>query len=625
MGIARKGWKLLVAIKDGLVLILMLLFFGGLYAALSISPHSDSATDGALLLDLGGSIVEQPVEPGLGDLLAGGPITRDYRLRDVLHALDQAAGNDRIKAVALDLDIFTGGGQAALANVGDALERVKRTGKPVIAYATAYSDDTYQLAAHASEVWLDPLGGVLIAGRGGPNLYYAGLLERLGITANVYRVGAYKAAVEPFTRTGMSPEAREAAQALAESLWENWLEDVKRARPKADLVGYVGAPQDRVAAAGGDMAQAALRAGLVDRIGDRTEYGRRLAELAGEGAEAVPGSFRAVTYDAWLADHPPAAAAGTIGVLTVAGNIVDGPADIGTAGAETVVENLETGLREHDLKALVVRVDSPGGSTTASERIRRALVAVRERGIPVVISFGSVAASGGYWIATAGDHIMAEPSTITGSIGVFGILPSFEGTLAKLGLNADGVQTTPLTGEPDLLRGPSPIADRLIQMGVENIYGRFIRLVAEARDMPARRVNEIAQGRVWAGGTARQLGLVDQFGSLDAAVAEAARRAGIDPAQAAPVYLEAEPDLFAQMIASAARQDRARAARDPFAKLARRPEQVLQRLAGDMQAMVSGPAIQAWCLECPAPAPVRAAAAEPRPAFLDMLRRLTGF
>jgi protease IV len=601
-----KAWKVVVGIKDALVLIFMLIFFGSLYAALSASPYKDSAERGALRLDLSGAIVEQPSQSNPFDLVGGTPATREYRVSELIHALDTAASDDRIQAVALDLDLFTGGGQTAIANVGEAIDRVRRANKRVVAYATGYGDDTYQLAAHADEIWLDPLGAVVIAGPGGANLYYAGLLERLGITANVYRVGAFKSAVEPYTRSDMSPEARQAAQALADALWGTWQQDVRQARPRAQVARYVADPNAAIAGAGGDMAQAALRAGLVDRIGDRTEFGRRMAELAGTEDEDVPGSYRAVHYDAWIDDHPASDAGGQIAVLTVAGMIVDGNAPAGTAGAETIARNLERGLARGDIEALVVRVDSPGGSVTGSERIRRAILAAKARGIPVVVSMGSVAASGGYWIATAGDVIFAEPSTITGSIGVFAVLPSFQGTLERLRVGADGVRTTPLSGEPDLLRGPSPQANQLLQMGVEATYRRFINLVAAARRLPPARVDEIAQGRVWDGGTARQIGLVDRFGSLDDAIAEAARRAHIEPADARPVYLEREPGWLGQLLADAASDEdgQDQAARDAFSRLARRPEALIERALHDARQLLSGPAIQVRCLECPAVAPL---------------------
>jgi protease-4 len=599
-----KAWRLLVGVKDGLVLIFMLLFFAMLYAALSVNPYAGGAAEGALLLDLRGTISEQPAEPDPVDVLAGGaPAAREYRLRDVIHTLDRAAGDERVKAVALDLDRFAGGGQAALGDVAAALGRVRKAGKPVVAYATGYSDDSYMLAAQASEIWLNPMGAVLVAGPGGTNLYFKGLLDKLGVTANVYRVGAYKAAVEPFTRMDMSPESREANQALAGALWENWQQDVAKARPKAQLQAYAMQPVERIAASGGDIAKAALAAGLVDRLGERIAFENRMRELVGTSDESRPGSFRTIKYDAWLAANPLPTTEGEIGILTVAGAIVDGKADPGTAGAETIVNNLERGLSQHDLKALVVRVDSPGGSVTASERIRQAVIEAKGRGIPVVVSMGSVAASGGYWVATPGDRIFAEPDTITGSIGVFGIIPSFEGTLEKLGVGADGVRTTPLSGEPDLLRGPSQVADRLIQLGVENIYRRFIGLVSTTRKLPPERVHQIAQGRVWDGGTARQLGLVDAFGSLDAAIAEAARRAKLDPEEAKVVYLEKQPNFIDQMFRGLAQSnDEDEGSADVFGRVAARPELMLMRGLFDARAILSGPAIQARCLECPAAA-----------------------
>ncbi len=603
-----KVWRLLVGVKDGLVLMFMLLFFGLLYAILSANPHAGSASEGALVVELKGLLVEQPVEADPLDAISGSPAIKEYRLRDVVNALETAAVDERVKVVALDLDSFLGGGQAALSDVAAAIDTVRRAKKPVIAYATAYTDAGYQLASHASEIWMNPMGGVLIAGRGGNNLYFKGLLDKLGVTANVYRVGAYKSAVEPFTRTDMSPESREAAQALAGALWEVWQQEVGKARPKAQLASYAMQPVERFEASGGDMAKAAMAAGLVDRLGDRTAFGDRLTEIVGTDDETLPGSYRGIKLDAWIADNPSSTPGGEIGILTVAGEIVDGRGGPGAAAAETVVENLQKGLSRNDLKALVLRVDSPGGSTLASERIRQAVLDAKSRGLPVVVSMGSVAASGGYWISMPADRIFAEPETITGSIGVFGIIPSFEGTLQKLGVGADGVRTTPLSGEPDILHGPSPVADRLIQLSVENIYRRFISLVSTARKLPPERVHQIAQGRVWDGGTARQLGLVDGFGSLDAAVAEAARLAKLDPDDVGTVYLEAEPTLLSRLFSSMSEDTEAEpAAQTMFAQMGGLTETMLMRGLLDAQRILSGPTIQARCLECPSSnAPLRA-------------------
>ncbi|MFN3387653.1 MAG: signal peptide peptidase SppA [Allosphingosinicella sp.] len=598
MKFAGKVWKLLVGIKDGLVLLFMLLFFALVWAAMSARPTLGAGDRGALVLDFSGPIVEQPAQATPADALTGA-VSREYRLRDVVHALRKAAQDERIKAVVLDLDVFAGGGQAALGEVGDALDEVRRAEKPVLAYATAYDDDSYQLAAHASEVWLNPMGGVIVAGPGGNNLYFASLLDRLGVTANVYKVGTYKAAVEPVTRSDMSPEARENLQSVFGTMWESWREDVARVRPKAQVAAYTADPAGRIAAAGGDLAKAALQAGFVDRIGDREAFSRRVAEIAGTEHDSVPGSFRHVAYDKWAEAHRADEGSGQIGVVTVAGAIVDGEAGLGTAGAETIVAALEEGLRTHKLKALVVRIDSGGGSALASERIRQALLAARAKGLPVVVSMGSVAASGGYWIATAGDKIYAEPSTITGSIGVFGILPSFEGSLQKLGIGADGVKTTPLSGEPDLLRGPSAEADRLLQMSVEGIYRRFLAIVAENRKMPVEKVDQIAQGRVWAGGTARQLGLVDAFGDMDEALAEAARLAKLAPEDAKPVWIEKKPDFFEQLLLGMTSGDTGESP-DAFGRIAQQQKRLMLRAAADVELLLSSGSVQARCLDCPA-------------------------
>src|SRR5919112_1733068 len=521
MKFVRAIWKLLVGIKDAMVLLVMLLFFGMLYTALSARPAP--VKDGVLDLNLNGSVVEQPARAEWSDV-SGGSRLQQYRLRDLVAALDQAKDDGRVKAVALDLDGFMGGGGTALHDLAAAIRRVRDAGKPVLAYGVGYSDDGYAVASAASEVWLNPLGAVLIAGPGGSNLYYKGLLDKLGVTANVYRVGTYKSAVEPYIRNDMSPEARQNYQALDQARLETWKQQVKQARPKANIDLFLTNMNGAVAAAGGDMAKAALQAGLIDRIGDRRAFEARLAQLGGgKGERGI--AFKQVKLGSYIADAVDRKPSGPIGVVTIAGMIIDGKAGPGTAGGDTIAKQIEDGIWTKSVKALVVRVDSPGGSVLASERIRQALLEAKGKKIPVVVSMGSVAASGGYWVSTPANFIYAEPSTITGSIGVFGVLPSFQGTLKKLGIGADGVKTTPLSGEPDLLKGPSPQASQLLQTGVESIYGRFLSIVAQARHKTPQEIDQIAQGRVWDGGTARQLGLVDGFGGMEEAVAKAGQPA----------------------------------------------------------------------------------------------------
>jgi protease-4 len=400
----------------------------------------------------------------------------------------------------------------------------------------------------------------------------------------------------------MSPAAKENYQSLDQATLESWRQQVKQARPKANIDLFLGNMNGAVAAAGGDMAKAALAGGLVDKIGTRRDFEARLAELGGKGKNDA--GFARIKLHSFVADTVDSNPRGPIGVVTIAGMIVDGKAGPGTAGGDTIAKEIEDGIRRDEVKALVVRVDSPGGSVLASERIRQALLEAKAKKIPVVVSMGSVAASGGYWVSTPADFIYAEPSTITGSIGVFGVIPSFQGTLAKLGIGADGVKTTPLSGEPDLMKGPSPEANQLIQAGVESMYGRFLGIVAASRHKTPAQVDQIAQGRVWDGGTARQIGLVDGFGGMDEAIAKAAQLAKLGDERGIR-YLEPAPSFREELLATLASDegDDTAVPEDAFASLARAPQQQLAAMLGEVRSILAGPSIQARCLECPASAP----------------------
>ena len=601
MKFVRAIWKLLVGIKDALVLILMLLFFGLLYSALS--ARAAPVRDGVLDLNLNGSVVEQPARASWSDVASGNRLG-EYRLRDLISALDEARGDSRVKAVALDLDGFTGGGQTAVGDLADAVRRVRAAGKPVVAYGVGYSDSSYLLASAASEIWLNPLGAVLVTGPGGSNLYYKGLLDKLGVTANVYRVGTYKSAVEPFIRNDMSPAAKENYTALDQAELGDWRARIKQARPKANVDLFLGNMNGAIAAAGGDMAKAALANGLIDRIGTRREFEDRLAQLGGKG-DKKDTAFARINLSSYVSDVVERNPRGPIGIVTIAGLIVDGKAGPGTAGGDTIAGEIEQGIRD-GIKALVVRVDSPGGSVLASERIRQTILEAKAKKIPVVVSMGSVAASGGYWVSTPADFIYAEPSTITGSIGVFGVIPSFQGTLKKLGIGADGVKTTPLSGEPDLFKGPSPEANQLIQSGVNAMYARFLNVVGSARHKSPQQVDQIAQGRVWDGGTAHQLGLVDGFGAIDDAVAKAAQLANLGNERGVR-YLEPPVSFRQELIETLASEhnDDSAVPQDAFASIARAPQQQLAEMLSEVQSVLAGPSIQARCLECPTIAPVR--------------------
>nr|WP_281375643.1 signal peptide peptidase SppA [Sphingomonas yantingensis] len=612
----RAAWKLLVGIKDALVLLFMLLFFAALFAALTARPNPATVTDGALVVALQGQLVEQPEETDPFAGLAGGQMAKQTRLRDVIRALDLAKTDARVKAVVLDMDSFTGGYPAVVAQAAEAVAAVRATGKPVLAYALGYTDAGYLIAANASEIWAHPLVGTAFMGPGGSQLYYKGLIDKLGVNAHIYRVGTYKSAVEPYLRADQSPEARAANQALYGAILSRWQELVSKARPKARVADFLARPADMIRAAGGDMSRANLAAGILDKTGDKIAFGKRVAELVGAPSGKPVGSFNTIKIADYLAANPLPTTGDAIGVVTIAGEIVDGEAGPGRAGGDTVARLVLKGLAEKKLKALVVRVDSPGGSVLASETIRQAILQAKAQGLPVIVSMSGLAASGGYWVSTPADMIFAEPNTITGSIGVFGVIPTFENALSKIGVTADGVRTTPLSGQPDVFGGTTPEFDTILQSSIEDIYRRFVGVVSASRKLPPARVNEIGQGRVWDGGTARQIGLVDRFGGLKDAIAEAARRAKLDPAKVRTVYLEKEPGWAAQIAEAWQReQDRDKGSEDAalgsdlFARIAADRRASLAQAAGDVRRLLTGQSVQARCLECAGFAP-----ADPRGA-----------
>jgi protease-4 len=607
----RKVWNLLVAIKDGLALIFLLLFFVALFGLFAGRPNpSLPVSEGALLLQLDGVVTEQPAEIDPLAALSGGNDLKEIRVRDVVHALETAATDKRITSVVLDLDRFLGGGQVSLAEIGDAIDKVRAQKKPVLAFATAYTTDSYQVAAHASEIWADPIGGVGIAGPGGSRLYYKGLMDKLGVTANIYRVGTFKSAVEPYLRSDQSPEAKQADMAYAGALWENWLADVKKARPKAKIDPFIADTAGAVRAAGNDLSKASLDAALIDTLGSRMAFNSRVAEISGAFDDSQPWNYNAIPLDNWVAANPPAEPGSAIAVVPVIGEIVDGEAPNGVAGGTTIAQHILDAAADDSIKAIVLRVDSPGGSVLASEEIRQALLAAKAKKLPVVVSMANVAASGGYWIATPADRIFAEPDTITGSIGVFGILPSFEQTLAKAGITTDGIKTTPLSGQPDILGGVNDEFNQLAQASVEDIYARFTGLVAKSRKQPLAKVQEIAEGRVWAGGTARQIGLVDQFGGLPDAIAAAAKLAKVDGDYHAR-YFENEPSEFSKMLASwagAEQEPEAALPRGWFGIAAMNRQMIERRVIQDLSLLTEAGSVQASCLDCRAYLP-----AVPRP------------
>lgn len=603
MGFAGKVWRLLVAIKDGLTLVLLLLFFFLLYAVLTARPSPGQVRGGALLLTLNGSIVEEPaVYDPLDALMSSQAPAKEFRTRDLVRALDAAAKDSRIKAVVLDLSRFTGGGLVSIEQVGAALDRVRAAKKPVLTWAVGYADDGVMLAAHSSEVWVDPMGGAFVLGPGGETLYYGKLLERLKINVHVFKVGTYKDFVEPYIRDSASEPSKEARRALYAAIWDNWKADVAKARPKADIARVTGDPAGWLKAANGDAAQASLQAGLVDKIGDRADFGTRVAEIVGaDPLDPLPGHFLHSSLGPWLAANPASTTGTAIPVVTVAGDIVDGKAGPGTAGGDRIARLIDEATAAN-APALVLRVDSPGGSVMASQAIRSALMRFKAGGRPVVVSMANLAASGGYWVSTPADRIFAEPGTITGSIGIFAIVPSFEKLLGEWGVKGDGVRTTPLSGQPDVLSGLTPEVESMLQSNIEAGYARFVGLVAQSRRKTPAQIDAIAQGRVWDGGTARQIGLVDQFGGLDDALAWVAGQAKLAPGAWHPEFEGQDVNPYASLIdrLKGGDEDDDEAGGQDFAALAasRERAQLASALSG-LDRLAGSAGAQAYCLDCP--------------------------
>lgn len=472
-------------------------------------------------------------------------------LGDLLDAIDSAAQDERIKLLFLKLDTGFYAGQAQLEELAAAVTRFRKTsGKPVYAYAPDMGQQSYFLAAAADEVFIDPLGMVFLQGYENYPLYFKEALDKLGVTVNVFRVGEFKSAVEPFTRESMSPQARENAQGWLDDLWLGWREQVARARGLSveDLQRYSDEFATRLAEHQGDTAALAKAAGLVDHVLGLHEIRAMAGELVGMDEEH--GSFRQIPHTRYLRAidreqrhvatqtkpaQPLPEDAGDISLIVVQGQIVPGESSMGFAGGETLRRLIDQARDDEYSKALVLRVDSPGGSVFASEQMRRAIVRYQASGRPVVVSMASVAASGGYWISMNADRILAHATTITGSIGVFGLVPTFENSLDKLGIATDGVGTTNWSGGLSPVRPLSPAARQGLQMVVEKDYRNFISRVAEARELPLETVDSIAQGQVWSGQDALDLGLIDALGDFDVAVEQAAALAGLKDFEVVPV------------------------------------------------------------------------------------------
>ncbi len=486
----------------------------------------------ALVLNPQGDIVEEfsgsPLDQAIRQ--ATEQVLHETRLRDLVEALGRARDDDRIERLVINPSEMGHAGMASLLELEVAIADFKTSGKPVVALADNLQQQQYYLAAMADEIWLNPQGMVWLDGFSAYRNYFADAMDKLEVEINLFRVGEYKSAMEPWIRNDMSPEDRNASLLWLSSLWQQYLEGVSRQRgiPLVDLSAAINGFADRLDAADGDFARLALELGLVDQLVSRPEANQQLASM-GATARGSEG-YRQVGFEHYLdltdmqQDH---SSRNTVAVVVLEGEIVRGDQPPGMAGAETLITRLRSVAEKPDVKAVVLRLNSPGGEVFASELIRREVQALRESGRVVVVSMGDVAASGAYWIATAAEEIWATPATITGSIGVFGMLPTFSRPLNKLGIHTDGVGTTPLAGKLRLDMPLDADVKRIFQRSTEQIYEDFVALVSTARSMSLEEVNRVARGQVWSGVQARDRGLVDQAGGLKQAIDSAARIAGL--------------------------------------------------------------------------------------------------
>lgn len=532
------------------IVVLNAVFFLILFLVIGmfLAERELSVDDGiALVVAPQGTIVEQytgnPVERALERML--GDEEPQARMRDLTLAIRNAAGDERIKALVVHTDELWGAGLAQLQELGRAIDAFRESGKPVLAYGDYFEQSQYYLAAHADEVMMHPDGLLFLEGLSRYRAYFKEGLDKLAVDVHLFRVGEYKSAGEPYVRNDMSQEARDANLNWLGELWDTYVSEVAAAREMDPVLvrDFIERYGPRLESAGGRASKAAVEAGLVDELATRDQFRDRLIGIVGEDEDSH--SFRQIDFESYAnavrltrINRPER----KVAVVVAQGAIIGGEQPPGTIGAESTAQLLRDARFDDKVEAVVLRVDSGGGSAFASEVIRREIELTRKAGKPVVVSMGSVAASGGYWISMSADRIFAEPTTITGSIGVFGLFMNYPRTLDKIGVNVDGVGTTKFAGAFHPGREFNPEVGNIVQQLVEQTYEEFIAQVAESRGLDPSAVREIARGRVWSGARALELGLVDEHGGLDAAVAAAAKLAKVSEYRVD--YVERELSAF---------------------------------------------------------------------------------
>lgn len=531
-GFFKWTWRVLNLVREmvlNLFFIFLVLVGVGIWMQIGNGSNSEQTARGALLLDISGVIVDKPSTNhrlgALGRQLFGASSDRlqENSLFDIVNAIRQAKDDRNITGIVLDLKNFTGADQPSMRYIGKALREFRDSGKPVFAVGENYSQGQYYLASFANKIWLSPQGQVDLHGFATNGLYYKTLLDKLKVSTHVFRVGTYKSAVEPFIRDDMSPAAREADSRWIGELWQNYLHTVSANRQISPQQLFPGAQAiiDGLTSVGGDTAKYALDHKLVDALASSADVEKALTKQF--GWSKTENNYRAISYYDYTL-KTPADTGGTIAVIFANGAIMDGEETPGNVGGDTTASQIRDARLDPKVKAIVLRVNSPGGSVNASEVIRAELAAARAAGKPVVVSMGGMAASGGYWISTPANYIVASPSTLTGSIGIFGVINTVENSLSSIGVHSDGVSTSPLA-DISMTKALSPEVQQMMQLSIEYGYKRFITLVADARKRTPEQIDKIAQGHVWTGEDAKANGLVDSLGDFDDAVAKAAELA----------------------------------------------------------------------------------------------------
>lgn len=524
-------WQLLRWLRSTTLDLIFLLIIAVIIAAIVSPKHASLPEEAPLHIAPQGFLVDQySFNPSSLDFTSNLP--QETHVRELVETIKYAADDQRITTLILQLDYLLGGGLSKLEEIGAALEIFKASGKPIIAYADSYTQQQYYLASYADEIYLHEMGSLLLTGFGVYRNYMKDAVDKLAINFHVFQAGDYKDAVENYTRNNMSKPSRDHYSQVINDLWGVYSSRIENQRnlPSGTLDDYINNLPIHLEKADKDQAELALDFGLVDSVTSRVNLRQQLVQRFGEGRRKA--TFQAIEYKDYLqyidAAKPGPQNQAAIGLIVGRGTILDGKQPEGDIGGDSMAELIRQARHDSDIQVLVLRINSGGGSAFASEVIRRELLATRAAGIPVLISMGSMAASGGYWLATAADEIWATPTTITGSIGVWALVPTFENTLNKLGITNDGVGTTKMSAAMHLERPMTKETERVIQLGIDSVYQRFLNIVADARDSTVEEIHKIAQGRIWTGATAHSLGLVDKLGSLDDVLNAAAERATMD-------------------------------------------------------------------------------------------------